>query len=215
MIYVYMFVFVLKVWIWEQVAKVSSPRLTRSTWITVTLIPRRRRWRGKDTFLVIWDLWRHWRIKALVSFVKQFEELSETRKNLPFHKAVSWKCPIRVFEWSIEVNHGYIQDLKVLLKFLSSLYLFFPFFLTNGTLCFFQKNQGPCHDYFYSLKNVSFCAFHPRDHRYLGFITKHPTLQRFACHVFIGQESTRPVAEAVGYAFPCTFLLSICFYYNS
>ncbi|XP_076670755.1 JNK-interacting protein Aplip1 isoform X3 [Andrena cerasifolii] len=64
-----------------------------------------------------------------------------------------------------------------------------------------RKSQGPCHDYFYSLKNVSFCAFHPRDHRYLGFITKHPTLQRFACHVFIGQESTRPVAEAVGRAF--------------
>ncbi|KYN08608.1 JNK-interacting protein 1, partial [Cyphomyrmex costatus] len=64
-----------------------------------------------------------------------------------------------------------------------------------------SKPRGPCHDYFYSLKNVSFCAFHPRDHRYLGFITKHPTLQRFACHVFIGQESTRPVAEAVGRAF--------------
>ncbi|PNE09424.1 JNK-interacting protein 1 [Cryptotermes secundus] len=59
----------------------------------------------------------------------------------------------------------------------------------------------PCHDYFYSLKNVSFCAFHPRDHRYLGFITKHPQLQRFACHVFMGAESTRPVAEAVGRAF--------------
>ncbi|GFG37553.1 hypothetical protein Cfor_11592 [Coptotermes formosanus] len=59
----------------------------------------------------------------------------------------------------------------------------------------------PCHDYFYSLKNVSFCAFHPRDHRYLGFITKHPQLQRFACHVFMGTESTRPVAEAVGRAF--------------
>lgn len=61
-----------------------------------------------------------------------------------------------------------------------------------------QKSE-PCIDYFYSLKNVSFCAFHPRDHRYLGFITKHPTLQRFACHVFRGQDSTRPVAEAVGY----------------
>lgn len=68
-----------------------------------------------------------------------------------------------------------------------------------------QKSQGPCHDYFYSLKNVSFCAFHPRDHRYLGFITKHPTLQRFACHVFIGQESTRPVAEAVGWAILYTY----------
>lgn len=59
-------------------------------------------------------------------------------------------------------------------------------------------NKGPCIDYFYSLKNVSFCAFHPRDHRYIGFITKHPTVQRFACHVFKGSESTRPVAEAVG-----------------
>ncbi|XP_039763819.1 JNK-interacting protein 1 [Pararge aegeria] len=64
-----------------------------------------------------------------------------------------------------------------------------------------RTRSSPCIDYFYSLKNVSFCAFHPRDHRYLGFITKHPTLQRFACHVFRGQESTRPVAEAVGRAF--------------
>ncbi|CAG4955609.1 JNK-interacting protein 1 isoform X1 [Colias croceus] len=64
-----------------------------------------------------------------------------------------------------------------------------------------RSRNTPCIDYFYSLKNVSFCAFHPRDHRYLGFITKHPTLQRFACHVFRGQESTRPVAEAVGRAF--------------
>ncbi|XP_066991847.2 JNK-interacting protein 1 isoform X2 [Anabrus simplex] len=64
-----------------------------------------------------------------------------------------------------------------------------------------SRNEVPCHDYFYSLKNVSFCAFHPRDNRYMGFITKHPQLQRFACHVFLGTESTRPVAEAVGRAF--------------
>ncbi|XP_037908588.1 JNK-interacting protein 1 isoform X2 [Hermetia illucens] len=64
-----------------------------------------------------------------------------------------------------------------------------------------KKEKKPCIDYFYSLKNVSFCAFHPRDHRYIGFITKHPTVQRFACHVFKGSESTRPVAEAVGRAF--------------
>lgn len=61
-----------------------------------------------------------------------------------------------------------------------------------------KRERGPCIDYFYSLKNVSFCAFHPRDHRYIGFITKHPTMQRFACHVFMGTESTRVVAEAVG-----------------
>ncbi|XP_018330703.1 JNK-interacting protein 1 [Agrilus planipennis] len=64
-----------------------------------------------------------------------------------------------------------------------------------------KEQSEPCIDYFYSLKNVSFCAFHPRDHRYLGFITKHPTLQRFACHVFRGNDSTRPVAESVGRAF--------------
>ncbi|XP_017776599.1 PREDICTED: JNK-interacting protein 1 [Nicrophorus vespilloides] len=64
-----------------------------------------------------------------------------------------------------------------------------------------RRQNDPCIDYFYSLKNVSFCAFHPRDHRYLGFITKHPTLQRFACHVFRGTDSTRPVAEGVGRAF--------------
>ncbi|XP_055384107.1 JNK-interacting protein 1 isoform X2 [Condylostylus longicornis] len=64
-----------------------------------------------------------------------------------------------------------------------------------------KKEKKPCIDYFYSLKNVSFCAFHPRDHRYIGFITKHPTVQRFAVHVFKGNDSTRPVAEAVGRAF--------------
>jgi len=75
-------------------------------------------------------------------------------------------------------------------------------FSTEKWLLFcYQPKDVPCHDYFYSLKNVSFCAFHPRDHRYLGFITKHPQLQRFACHVFMGTESTRPVAEAVGWAF--------------
>lgn len=62
-------------------------------------------------------------------------------------------------------------------------------------------NHVPCHDYFYHLKHVSFCAFHPKDHRYFGFITKHPTIQRFACHVFRSNTSTRPVAEAVGRAF--------------
>jgi len=53
-------------------------------------------------------------------------------------------------------------------------------------------------DYFYSLKNVSFCGFHPRDQRFLGFITKHPQRQRFACHIFRGDESMRPVAETIG-----------------
>ncbi|EDW32959.1 GL15756 [Drosophila persimilis] len=71
----------------------------------------------------------------------------------------------------------------------------------TSPVSFNKKEKKPCIDYFYSLKNVSFCAFHPRDHRFIGFITKHPIVQRFACHVFKGSESTRPVAEAVGRAF--------------
>ncbi|CAH0383818.1 unnamed protein product [Bemisia tabaci] len=63
-----------------------------------------------------------------------------------------------------------------------------------------KSKQLPCHDYFYALKNVTFCAFHPEDHRYMCFITKHPQLQRFACHLFLATESTRPVVESVGRA---------------
>ena len=39
---------------------------------------------------------------------------------------------------------------------------------------FCQDGGGgvPSHEYFFSLKNVTFCGFHPRDHRYFGFITK-------------------------------------------
>ncbi|RXM96387.1 C-Jun-amino-terminal kinase-interacting protein 2 [Acipenser ruthenus] len=33
---------------------------------------------------------------------------------------------------------------------------------------------------------------------YFGFITKHPVLNRFACHVFVSQESMRCVADSVG-----------------
>lgn len=62
-------------------------------------------------------------------------------------------------------------------------------------------NHVPTHDYFFNLKNVTFCGYHPADHKYFGFITKHPLLQRFACHVFRADRSTRDVAECVGRAF--------------
>ncbi|XP_063164716.1 C-Jun-amino-terminal kinase-interacting protein 2 [Candoia aspera] len=55
--------------------------------------------------------------------------------------------------------------------------------------------------HFFQMKNVSFCGCHPRNSCYFGFITKHPMLSRFACHVFVSQESMRPVAECVGRAF--------------
>ncbi|XP_077591204.1 C-Jun-amino-terminal kinase-interacting protein 2 [Stigmatopora nigra] len=55
--------------------------------------------------------------------------------------------------------------------------------------------------HFFQMKNISFCGCHPRNNCYFGFITKHPTLSRFACHVFVSQESMRPVAECVGRAF--------------
>ncbi|XP_026782828.3 C-Jun-amino-terminal kinase-interacting protein 2 isoform X2 [Pangasianodon hypophthalmus] len=55
--------------------------------------------------------------------------------------------------------------------------------------------------HFFQMKNISFCGCHPKNNCYFGFITKHPVLNRFACHVFVSQESMRPVAECVGRAF--------------
>ncbi|XKL63521.1 hypothetical protein PGB90_005885 [Kerria lacca] len=63
------------------------------------------------------------------------------------------------------------------------------------------RDNIPTLDYFYSLKNVSFCGFHPKDSRFMGFITKHPHCDRFACHVFQAEESTRPITESIGRAF--------------
>ncbi|KFQ94335.1 C-Jun-amino-terminal kinase-interacting protein 2, partial [Nipponia nippon] len=55
--------------------------------------------------------------------------------------------------------------------------------------------------HFFQMKNISFCGCHPRNSCYFGFITKHPVLSRFPCHVFVSQESMRHVAECVGRAF--------------
>uniref|UniRef100_A0A914HGR7 Uncharacterized protein n=1 Tax=Globodera rostochiensis TaxID=31243 RepID=A0A914HGR7_GLORO len=59
----------------------------------------------------------------------------------------------------------------------------------------------PTFDFFFSLQNISFCGAHPKELRYFGFITKHPILPRFACHVFLSSESTEPIVEAIGRAF--------------
>ncbi|NXY49353.1 JIP1 protein, partial [Ceuthmochares aereus] len=55
--------------------------------------------------------------------------------------------------------------------------------------------------HFFQLKNISFCGYHPKNNKYFGFITKHPADHRFACHVFVSEESTKPLAESVGKAF--------------
>lgn len=55
--------------------------------------------------------------------------------------------------------------------------------------------------HFFALKNITFCGHHPRNDRYFGFITKHPRQYRYACHVFLGEKSTRSVTDAVGQAF--------------
>lgn len=62
-------------------------------------------------------------------------------------------------------------------------------------------SRHPNQDYFYSLKNVTFCGFHPSNSQYFGFVTKHPKLPKYACHVFVGEGSTQHVAEACGRAF--------------
>ncbi|KAK1169118.1 C-Jun-amino-terminal kinase-interacting protein 2-like isoform X1 [Acipenser oxyrinchus oxyrinchus] len=55
--------------------------------------------------------------------------------------------------------------------------------------------------HFFQMKNISYCGCHPKNSCYFGFITKHPVLNRFACHVFVSQESMRCVADSVGRAF--------------
>ena len=35
--------------------------------------------------------------------------------------------------------------------------------------------------------------------RYFGFVTKHPSEHRFACHTFMSEYSTEPVAKAIGW----------------
>ncbi|KRZ03654.1 JNK-interacting protein 1 [Trichinella zimbabwensis] len=66
-----------------------------------------------------------------------------------------------------------------------------------------SKNLFRCarFDYFYSLQNISFCGAHPKQLRYFGFITKHPSLPVFACHVFMSKCSTQSVVDAIGRAF--------------
>uniref|UniRef100_A0A3B3BC68 Mitogen-activated protein kinase 8 interacting protein 1 n=1 Tax=Oryzias melastigma TaxID=30732 RepID=A0A3B3BC68_ORYME len=62
----------------------------------------------------------------------------------------------------------------------------------------YYSNEG---SHFFQLKNVSFCGYHPKNSKYFGFITKHPADQRFACHVFVSENSTKPLADSVGKAF--------------
>ena len=70
--------------------------------------------------------------------------------------------------------------------------------LWGQNIMHWQDGNGvPSNEYFYNLKNVTFCGFHPRDHRYFGFITKvrdHTCdVSRVTCHVAAPQ----PVSAAV------------------
>nr|XP_006124564.1 C-Jun-amino-terminal kinase-interacting protein 1 isoform X1 [Pelodiscus sinensis] len=64
-----------------------------------------------------------------------------------------------------------------------------------------KEQKGNKCSHFFQLKNISFCGYHPKNNKYFGFITKHPADHRFACHVFVSEESTKPLAESVGRAF--------------
>nr|XP_055073666.1 C-Jun-amino-terminal kinase-interacting protein 1 [Misgurnus anguillicaudatus] len=62
------------------------------------------------------------------------------------------------------------------------------------------KSSGQ-YSHFFHLKNVSFCGYHPKNRKYFGFITKHPADERFACHVFVSENSTKPLAQSIRKAF--------------
>uniref|UniRef100_A0A673I674 Mitogen-activated protein kinase 8 interacting protein 2 n=1 Tax=Sinocyclocheilus rhinocerous TaxID=307959 RepID=A0A673I674_9TELE len=64
--------------------------------------------------------------------------------------------------------------------------------------------------HFFQMKNISFCGCHPKNNCkpqnksscILSILEDfHPMLNRFACHVFVSQDSMRHVAECVGRAF--------------
>uniref|UniRef100_A0A2I3HUU9 Mitogen-activated protein kinase 8 interacting protein 1 n=1 Tax=Nomascus leucogenys TaxID=61853 RepID=A0A2I3HUU9_NOMLE len=61
-----------------------------------------------------------------------------------------------------------------------------------------QEAKGNKCSHFFQLKNISFCGYHPKNNKYFGFITKHPADHRFACHVFVSEDSTKALAESVG-----------------
>ncbi|TNM90776.1 hypothetical protein fugu_003065 [Takifugu bimaculatus] len=84
------------------------------------------------------------------------------------------------------------------LKFLGSVQV--PYHKGNDVLCAAMQKSNEC-NHFFQLKNVSFCGYHPKNNKYFGFITKHPADHRFACHVFVSEDSTKAVAESVGKAF--------------
>ncbi|MBN3278240.1 JIP2 protein, partial [Polyodon spathula] len=102
---------------------------------------------------------------------------------------------------------GWVERYNV--QFLGSVEV--PYHQGNGILCaamqkvinsllvkcisFYQFDR--C-SHFFQMKNISYCGCHPKNSCYFGFITKHPVLNRFACHVFVSQESMRCVADSVG-----------------
>lgn len=66
---------------------------------------------------------------------------------------------------------------------------------------FEKESKEPPKSHYFALKNVTFCGCHPHNARFFAFITKHPEDHRFACHVFMSEFSTEPVASAIGRAF--------------
>ncbi|XP_078359177.1 C-Jun-amino-terminal kinase-interacting protein 1-like isoform X2 [Oculina patagonica] len=64
-----------------------------------------------------------------------------------------------------------------------------------------DSKEMSAQSHYFALKNVTFCGCHPQNARFFAFITKHPEDHRFACHVFMSEYSTEPVANAVGCVF--------------
>uniref|UniRef100_H2YK57 SH3 domain-containing protein n=1 Tax=Ciona savignyi TaxID=51511 RepID=H2YK57_CIOSA len=73
---------------------------------------------------------------------------------------------------------------------------------SSSDVSFSSSSKVKEQTHFFQLRNVSFCGHHPRNDKYFAFITRHPdSASRFACHAFVSEASTRPVAESVGRAF--------------
>lgn len=68
-------------------------------------------------------------------------------------------------------------------------YLFWNLYIS---ICLENMKTGKF-AYFSEKQNIHFVSF-----RYFAFISKHPLLPRFACHVFMSNQSTQPIVESIG-----------------
>uniref|UniRef100_A0A672TFS5 Mitogen-activated protein kinase 8 interacting protein 1 n=1 Tax=Sinocyclocheilus grahami TaxID=75366 RepID=A0A672TFS5_SINGR len=103
-----------------------------------------------------------------------------------------------VFKEQELASNGKSWRFRSLMKFLGSAQVLNH--KGNDILCAAMQKVG------YDLRHISLRILNEQKQKlhflqYFGFISKHPADERFACHVFVSEISTKPLAESVRKAF--------------